>query len=174
MKNNVIALGFLSCLFAVSAANAADGTISFTGSVTAAACTVNTQTATQSVDLGSINSAGFTSVGTVAGATRFDITLASCPNTITKTSVKFDGTPDATDSRLLALTSGQTATGLGVAIYESNGTTLIPMQTASASKDLEEDATTTTMTFIAKYMSTGEKVEAGTAGASTSFTVGYN
>ncbi|EXF95613.1 ferrous iron transporter B [Pseudomonas fluorescens HK44] len=174
MKSNIISLGVLSCLFAAGAANAADGTISFTGSVVAAACTVSTQTAAQTVNLGTINSSGFTSAGTVAGATRFDITLASCPSTITKTSVKFDGTPDATDSRLLALTSGQTATGLGIAIYESNGTTLIPMQTASASKDLEADATSTTMTFIAKYMSTAANVGAGTASASTSFTIAYN
>jgi len=174
MKKNVIGLAVLSCLFAAGAANAADGTINFTGSVLATACTVNAQTATQSVELGSVDASGFTSAGKVAGATRFNITLASCPDTITKTSVKFDGTPDATNSSLLALTSGQTATGLAVAIYEADGTTLIPMQTASAAKDIPTDATSTTMTFIAKYMSTAATVGAGTAAASTSFTIAYN
>ena len=86
--------------------------------------------------------------------------------------MRFGGTAHPTDRRLLALTEGQAATGLGVAIYEGNGSTLLPLFTPSASKTPDSNAID--FTFVAKYMATAATVGAGTANAVTNFTISYN
>ncbi|MFX6096652.1 fimbrial protein, partial [Acinetobacter baumannii] len=72
---------------------------------------------------------------------------------------------------ILALNNGQTAANVGVALYEQDSATLIPVGSASTSVNLQEDVNNT-LTYFAKYMATGA-VGAGTANASTSFTVTY-
>ncbi|MBV6694000.1 fimbrial protein [Serratia quinivorans] len=177
MNKKLIALA----LFAgsVSVVQAADGTIKFTGNVTETACEVQSDA---SVALGNIQKSAFLSgAGATAGATRFTITLTNCPISTTSATVKFDGTANSTNSSLLALNTGSTAKGLGVALFEADGSTPIPLATASNAITL---ATTTgadesavnraTATYVAKYMSTAAAVTAGTADATTNFTVSYN
>ena len=53
--------------------------------------------------------------------------LNNCPAAVTSASVKFDGTADSSDTNILALNSGQTAKGVGVAFYEEDGITAIPL-----------------------------------------------
>lgn len=174
MKKSIIAMSLAALSLGASAVYAADGTINFTGSVTTDACTVNTASATQTVALGSVNATSFKAAGDVASPTKFTIQLSSCPNTITKAAVRFDGTPNATDSRLLSLSSGQSATGLAVAIYEADGNTIIPLQTASTGITIDSGKTVNEMSYVAKYMSTAGSVTAGGANASTNFTISYN
>ena len=106
-----------------------------------------------------------------AAAKRFNIVLKSCPASVTSASIRFDGATNTANPSILALTSGQTATNVGVALYEQDSATLIPVGSSSASVTLLEDVNNT-LTYFAKYMATGT-VGAGTANASTSFTVTY-
>lgn len=155
-------------------AHAADGTINFTGTILDSACTVDTSTATQTVNLGQIPKSSFSAAGDVAAATRFTIALKNCPAAVTSASVKFDGTADAKDSSILALSSGQTAQGVGVALYEADGVTAIPLATQSKSLTLDTSAgNTNAMTFVAKYKATQSTVVAGTANATSDFTISY-
>jgi len=178
MKKSIIALSLMASYMLASAANAADGTINFTGSIISSACTVNTASASQTVNLGNVNSTAFGStVGTTAAATQFSINLTNCPSSVTSASVKFDGTENATNSSILALSSGETATGVGVALYEADGSTVLPLQTASNSITIPTASSGTssaTLNFVAKYMSTASSVTAGTADATTEFTIVYN
>lgn len=163
------------------AAHAADGTINFTGEILDSACTVDTSTSTQTVNLGKIPKSAFTGVGQVAAATRFSIVLNNCPAAVTSASVKFDGTADANDADILALSSGQTAQGVGVALYEEDGVTPVPLATQSKSLTLDTSsagspavaANSNTMTFVAKYKATKATVVAGTANATSDFTITY-
>jgi major type 1 subunit fimbrin (pilin) len=176
MNKKIITLALFAA--SISAAQAADGTINFTGNVTETACEVQTNS---SVALGNIQKSAFSSgAGATAGATRFTITLANCPISTTSATVKFDGTANSTNSSLLALNTGSTATGLGVALFEADGSTPIPLATASnaitlATTGADESAVNgATATYVAKYMSTAAAVTAGTADATTNFTVSYN
>ena len=153
-------------------ANAADGVINFTGNITGTACVVETTAISQPVDLGTISTAAFAGGnGATAAAKRFNIVLKSCPDSISSASVRFDGTTNAANPSILALNNGQTAANVGVALYEQDSATLIPVGSASTSVNLQEDVNNT-LTYFAKYMATGA-VGAGTANASTSFTVTY-
>ncbi|UZE26231.1 fimbrial protein [Pseudomonas sp. B21-056] len=173
MKKTLIAVTLLAGAGVAGLANAADGKINFTGTVTSAACTITPATATQSVALGTVNTSALATVGSVASPTKFSIVLSSCPVAVTSATVKFDGPTDATNKNLLALTAGTgVATGVGVGLYESDATTQIAVGSPSASKPLSASADTT-FQFVAKYMATGT-VAAGTANAVSDFTVSYN
>ncbi|CNE15076.1 fimbrial protein [Yersinia nurmii] len=157
-----------------SAANAADGTINFTGTVIAEACTVSPASAGQTVALGNVSAKAFPSIGATAMPTKFDITLTSCPESVTKALVKFDGPFAENNTNLLALTTGAgVATGLGIAIYEADGTTLIPMTAPSAQKAVAKGVNPV-FSYIAKYMSTNDIVTTGPANAVTQFSISYN
>jgi len=163
------------------AAHAADGTINFTGEVVDSACTVDTSTASQTVNLGKVLKSAFTGVGQVAAATRFNIVLNNCPSSLPTVTVKFDGTANANDSDILALNSDQTAQGVGVALYEEDGVTPIPLATQSKSITLDTTSTgspavaanSNTLTFVAKYKATQQTIVAGTANATSDFTISY-
>lgn len=171
---NMTGLGLLVALLLPVTSFAADGTINFTGTITDATCKVTPGSANQTVALGTVSSSSFTSAGSQSSPTKFSIVLTQCPASAASARIKFDGPADATNSNLVALTSGTgVATGVGVGIYESNGTTQIPVATASASKTLSTSSDTT-FSFIAKYVSTTATVTAGTANAVSNFTVTYN
>lgn len=153
---------------------AADGTINFTGSIRDTACTVNTGSATQTVNLGTVAASAFGAAGSQASARQFAITLTNCPSAVTSASIRFDGPLASGNSSLLGLTSGTgVATGVGVGIYEKDSTTLIPIGQASSAVTLSSTGSNT-LNFIAKYVSTAATVGPGAANAAATFTVAYN
>lgn len=171
MKKLALISAILS-LSALQATYAADGVINFNGTITGTACVVDPSAISQPVELGTVSTAAFSGgSGATAAAKRFNIVLKSCPASVTSASVRFDGTTNAANPSILALSSGQSATNVGVAIYEQDSATLIPVGTSSASVALQEDVDNT-LTYFAKYMATGV-VGAGSAKSSTSFTVTY-
>lgn len=172
IKHALIGLTALTALQGV--AQAADGTINFTGTITDVACTVDTNSASQTVNLGTVSSKAFTSSGSSAAPTRFGITLTNCPEAAANASVKFSGPANSANTSIIALTSGSdVATGVGVGIYEEDASTLIPLGTTSASKALSSTENTT-LNFIAKYVATAASVGTGVANATSDFTIVYN
>lgn len=170
--NKIALVTAILSLTAIHAVNASDGVINFTGNITDTACVVDTASVSQPVDLGTVATSAFTGGnGTTAAAKRFNIVLKSCPASVSSASVRFDGATDNANPSILALSNGQTATNVGVAIYEQDNITLIPVGTTSASVNLLEDVDNS-LVYFAKYMATGS-VGAGTANSSTSFTVTY-
>lgn len=165
----------MATLFATSAL-AADGTVNFTGEILTSACKVDTNSLSQTVELGKVSSSAFTASGSTAAATKFDIKLTDCPtgaDSPTIASVKFDGTNNSANPNILALSTGSTATNVGIALYEKDGATLIPMSNQSQNNTIDSTSNSLTMSFIAKYMSTADTVTAGTANGATNFTVIY-
>lgn len=175
MNKKLIAVAMLASAALTSAAHAADGTINFTGNITDTACVVNTASANQNIPLGTVSDTAFSAAGDTAASKKVTITLESCPAAFTTASVSFDGTSDADNTNILALTSASTATGVGVALYEADGSTLIPLHTTSSAITLDTTAgAVNNLDYVAKYMSTATAVTAGTANASTDFTIVYN
>lgn len=169
--NKISLISAILSLCVLQAANAADGTINFSGNITGTACVVDTSAITQPVNLGTVSASALNGSGTTAAATRFNIVLTDCPESISSAKVRFDGVTNPINPSILALNNNATASNVGVAIYEHNSTTLIPVGTPSASVTLLPDVSNT-LTYIAKYMATGI-AGAGTADSSTSFTVTY-
>ncbi|RWR01119.1 fimbrial protein [[Pantoea] beijingensis] len=172
-KFTLIATATLAAVSICGTASAADGTINFTGSIRDTACTVDTASANQTVNLGNIATTSFGSAGSSASSARFTINLTDCPAAITSASIRFDGPLASGNSNLLALSSGQTATNVGVGIYEQNSTTLIPVGSPSDAVTLSATGINA-INFLAKYVSTAAVVGAGSANAVATFTVAYN
>ncbi|MDF7788623.1 fimbrial protein [Pantoea stewartii] len=173
MKNITLITSALFAAAISGSASAADGTINFTGKIADTACTVDPASANQTVNMGEVAASSFKSAGATASAARFTINLTNCPAAATSASVRFDGPLASGNGNLLALSSGQTATNVGVGIYEQDSNTLIPVGSASAPVKLSS-ASINALNFIAKYVSTAEKVSAGSANAAATFTVAYN
>lgn len=171
MKKLAIISTFISVL-SLNNAYAADGMISFTGKITATACKVNTSGG-NSVPMGSISTTAFApGAGVTAAAKAFNIVLKECPSDSTTVNVRFDGTRDTSNSNILALTPGtDVASNVGIALYESDGSTLIPLNADSAQKTLVSGDNT--LPYVAKYMSTASTVGAGKADAVAYFTIIY-
>ncbi|MCL1162080.1 fimbrial protein [Shewanella chilikensis] len=164
---------FVLPVFVCSTVFAVDGTVNFTGNVIGVACEVNPSSQVNNVKMGDISSAIFNDVGDTAAPTRFEIAITGCDDSLQKVNVRFDGPTDNNNSRLLALSQGETAAkGLAIALYEDDATTLIPLASASKSKDLEGGAAT--LSYVAKYMATADSVTTGSANATTNFTLSYN
>ena len=152
-------------------AQAADGTVHFTGTITADACTINGGTPDQTVDLGTVSSSAMAGVATKSTPTKFALKLTACPAALTSAAVKFDGTSDAVDSTLLKLDTGSTATGVGIEIGEADGT---PLGLFTASKSVAITGGAAELDFIGRYKSTIAAPTAGTANGTSQFTLNYN
>ncbi|WP_058911253.1 fimbrial protein [Entomohabitans teleogrylli] len=157
-----------------SIANAADGTINFTGTITDETCTIASGSQNLNVDLGRVaKSALDGGAGKKAGPTRFTLQLTGCPATVTGASVKFDGVAKPENRNLLELTGAGTAgvaTQVGIEIADRNGAT-IPLYTASSNYPLA--AGDNNLDFVARYVSTNTTVGVGTANSTSQFTINY-
>ncbi|WP_445493563.1 fimbrial protein [Photorhabdus sp. SF281] len=157
-------------------ANAADGKINFTGNIIANACKIDTDSANQNVNMGTISSNAFSGVDSTAAITPFSIKMSDCPPEHTHAQVKFDGQIDSKNSNLLALSNdkGQAvADGVAIGIYEEDNSTLIPLAKASKLQAFT-DQKTAELKFIAKYIATAQTIIPGSGDAVANFTVVYN
>ncbi|WP_275361984.1 fimbrial protein [Xenorhabdus bovienii] len=156
-----------------ASALAADGTINFNGRITKATCTVSTSTV--DVNLPEVGATALAGKGKTGGDTPFSIVLTGCgisTGDSANVQVKFGGVKDSNDTSLLKINAlGGGAEGVGIGIYENDGSTLINM--AALSKSTPVVAGVTTLKFKAKYVATGAPVKPGTVKASTDFTLDY-
>lgn len=179
MKIKIVALALTTAALGYNGlACAADGTINFTGMIADNVCTVDTASATQTVNLGNVSVNALASAGTTASPTRFTLTLKNCPDTVKTAQTRFDGTPASGNSSILALNTPADGTmtaakNVGVAIYEQDSSTLVPLGTPSKDTKISSTADNT-LTYIAKYYATGTPVSAGLADATATFTITYN
>jgi major type 1 subunit fimbrin (pilin) len=182
MKKTLLATALLATTaLSLSSALAADGTVNFTGSISATACKVDMGgSTTLAVPMGKISTTSFSGAGTTSAASKFSLQLKTCPTATTAT-VKFDGIAAGGDDKILALTGGAgAATGVGIQLSDKSGA-ILPLATNSTSYTLAlGDATDTTkdvtnnLDFTARYIATAATVGAGTANSTASFTINYN
>lgn len=137
----------------MSAVHAADGQIEFTGVVNDNACTINSQSVTQSVDMGQVRIADFpNTVGALAttGSKPFSISLENCSGpTMRNATVKFSGQQAATDATILGMVGSNQVPGLGIQIADAAGAKL-PLNTESTAYALRPASNT--FDFTASYV----------------------
>lgn len=180
----MLKMSSLACVLAMASlsANAADGTINFTGEIIDAGCNAfvnGSGTSTGNVDMGKVQKTAFKGVGsTVDGAastTGFTIELNDCPTTVTNVTFKFDGQNVNGDDKILALTTGTgVATGVGIQLYDK-ARGVIELAKASAPYTIANKGTpsTNSLPFYAKYIQTAAAVTTGPANSVATFTVNY-
>ncbi|CQD32378.1 fimbrial protein [Yersinia mollaretii] len=142
MKMNKIVLG-LSLAFGIAAfANAADqghGTVTFTGSIIDAPCSISSETANQEVDLGSVSNVVLKNGGKSVPQP-FDIKLEQCdPTTLKTVTTTFTGDKSLVNPDLLGITG--TAEGASVAITDL-ASNVIKLGKPTTAKDLSDGDTT--------------------------------
>ncbi|MDR6352454.1 fimbrial protein [Pantoea sp. SORGH_AS_0659] len=167
-KKALVAAALLS-IVSVNAAHAADGNLTFTGEILAATCTINgSAPGNINIPLGNFSVNEFGSTGTTAGNGKIVMELAGCPNQISTVKIQFEGTPDDDNPSLLKINGS--ATGLGIGIYETDGT---PIPIGNSSRDITLTSGAAKAEFDAKFMSTANTVGAGSANATATYTLQY-
>lgn len=171
MKNSFTLPAFaIAGMMVCGLAHAVDGTVNFTGAILDTACTITP--ATVPVNMGTLTSAGFSGVGSTPNFTEFSITLTACPAALTTAEVIFSGTANPADATVLGLTAGaNTASGVGIALFEADSATRVNLGTASAAQPIT--AAGGTLRFIAKYIQTAAPIVEGDANATATFILQY-
>lgn len=156
------------------AANAANGTVNFTGEIVQSTCTVVSADQTKTVVLGKYPTSAFPKTGATSGAKAFTISLEKCE--VGDYTLRFDGNTPTGNPDLLAVTGG--AKGVGVEILDNNSAIVpITQDVASpATVTIAAGATspgTATFNLRARYRSFQDVVTAGKADSNATFTIQY-
>lgn len=172
-KKNLLAAALISAsTFAVHAADQGSGTVTFTGSIIDAPCSITPQTSDQVVPLGQVSAALLAGQGT-STPQNFTINLEKC-NLIAPmsgVSITFSGMEDSDDADLLGIVGD--AKGAGIVITSGNGTA-IKLGEASSPQTL--GAGNNTLLFSAYLKGSSATVGSVVPGAFTSvtnFTLAY-
>ncbi|VWD07398.1 type-1 fimbrial protein subunit A [Burkholderia lata] len=140
--------------------------------VSVAACTTPNVT----VNMGSHMQSEFTGIGsTTKQAVAVNVAVNACPTGLNSIQYEFDPVNAVLDSTngVLALSSGSTATGIGLQLKDSSGNALkysTPYTLTSYSKSTGGSYT---IPLTARYYQTAAKVTAGSANAVLTFTMTY-
>ena len=177
---NKVALGLfiaatVGCSASAFAATNGEGQINFTGEIIDSACqVVNGLSNPLNVTLGKVSKTVFTGAGSTSTATKFDIELKNCPETVTTAAINFGGTPDANNNSTLALTPDtDAATGVAIQLIDSSEQP-VSLYTPSKEYPLASGTAVNDLQFAARYIQTGSAVTAGPANSVSTFTVIYN
>lgn len=175
-----------------TAVQAADGTITFNGTVTASACTAIASVTADSVETGSPISATLTlppvteetlkaNAGTYAGQTPFSIQLTGCEATAALNNVRaLFTTANATpDGYAMANTAASPAAGdVAVAIMRTDGTTQIdlnggPNGDQGVALPIGGSPGPVTLNYLAAYKSLSNNVTPGNVTGVADFVISY-
>ncbi|MEX3018215.1 fimbrial protein [Kluyvera sp. STS39-E] len=149
------------------------GGMRFQGEIIAEACSVDAGDRLMTVNMGQISSQRFHAAGEDASPVPFDIHLLDCSTAVSQhVGVSFHGAADGKDPDVLSVGEGAgIATGIGVALFDSDGSQ-IPLNGDPISWAKIYDGPTT-LHFVAKYRSTERQVTGGTANAQAWFSLTY-
>ncbi|SFN24483.1 major type 1 subunit fimbrin (pilin) [Izhakiella capsodis] len=174
MKKTLLAIALIATSAVSVSVSAADGAVNFTGTITDAACTIDTASQNQNVLMGNISRTAFSGAGSTAAPKNFTLVLTNCPDTVTGATVRFDGTQVPGDNSILMLTdSGSTTTAQGVGIQISdNQNKVVPLYEDSSVYPLISTGANK-LNFSARYIAVADQVTVGSANAVTQFTVVY-
>ncbi|MDH1125905.1 fimbrial protein [Enterobacter quasihormaechei] len=174
-KKLMIAMLAASSALTMTNAFAAAGTVNFNGNILDSACDVDVASQNQVVVLGDYNKTEFSAAGDRTAATQFNIILKNCPVSVTNARVRFDGTPDSINTRLLAVDTSVAGAATGVAINLMTADKAdLPLHGSNAYTYALSSTMDNTLEFYAQYISTASAVTAGPANSVANFSVVYN
>ena len=155
---------------------AADGTVEFTGSITANTCTIDGSagSATKTVTLGDIPASALSTAGQTAGNKTFSFTLTNCTAGASKVAARFESLVASSDGYLSLTGTGTAgvAENVQIGIYDAAGL-LQPVNGAvPATSYVDVVGNDATLNYTAAYYATGEAT-VGTANSQVAYTLSY-
>lgn len=148
------------------------GEMHFAGAVISSSCRAGIADAQLTVNMGAVSSYRFHFVGEDVDPVPFDIQLRGCSRSVLRrVGVAFRGVASGENPDLLSVgNSAQSATGLGIALFDSAGR-FIPLNSLSDASVSRERKTM--LRFVAKYRATREEVGGGVVNAQAWFYLIY-
>lgn len=144
--------------------------IRFTANIVNWSCTISTASQNITVNLGTWDTRSLKTPGTNTTPSYFSISLSHCNNGSVTTT--FNGTAAGNSSNELALDSASTATGVAIRFMNDDRTAL-PLNKSSATVPVDSSGSVI-LGFYAAYVSTADKIRAGSANAEATFTINYD
>ncbi len=189
IKRAMLAAGIVTTMALPLTGQASDGTITFTGAVTASTCTLsinggtNAGTATvalPTVDIGALSGSG---AGTTAAGTFFSVGVSACtgvadigsgtPVAPTSVAIYFEAGPNV-DEATGGLINTVTGSNVEVNLYNASGSTIVGTQIMPGTTTNQPTALTIasggTQWFYAGYSTAGAGIAATAGAVSTSIT----
>lgn len=173
MKLHTLALAAAAALLS-QAALASDGTITFTGALQNATCTI-TGGGNQTVTLPTLATSVLNSAGQTAGDTYFNISVTGCSAGLTGANAYFEagGNIDTTTGRLK---NTGAAGNVQLQLLNGNGTVINLAGVTTAAQNTTATTLVSnagTQTFIARYYATGA-TSAGSVASSVTYSMVHN
>ena len=174
MKKTLQSLLITSALAASMSAFAVDGTVNFTGEVTAQTCRFDgaTGAATKNVTLPKVSTSALSTVGQVAGRTKITFALSQCSED-TGVSVRFEPGPtvSAATGNLLNQTSG--GSNAQIQLLNSDfGIINASTNTGHITTNIAQG--NATLTYYAQYVAATAAATAGIVSSSVQYSLAYN
>jgi major type 1 subunit fimbrin (pilin) len=165
-------------LLSFSAA-ASDGTISFSGKIASATCTIDPGSAALTVTLPTLAVSAFqATAGTLAGITPFSLTATNCPGAVTSITTFFENNSnvDGTSGYLNNPAGAGQATGVALKLTNATGST-IDLSKSSGGQAVVAATVDGTGTAVAKfavqYVSTSATVVPGNVNPTITYSMVY-
>ncbi|MGL4726511.1 MAG: fimbrial protein [Scandinavium sp.] len=151
----------------------AGGRLNFHGGVADAACAVDAASANQTVQMGQVRKEAFHSIGDWQTPTDFQIKLEDCSTSVSKNAaVMFTGLTDGKDPQVFQVSATTNAAqGIGIGIFDSTGSLVVPNSTPLRSTRLLDGETV--LHYSAKYRSTDLVVKPGIVQTEVWFNILY-
>ncbi|MCM7773456.1 type 1 fimbrial protein [Enterobacter asburiae] len=174
MKKTILAGLITVAAISPLLANAADGTITFKGEVTANTCTVkiNDGAATNTVTLPTVTTSQLAAAGNTAAPTEVRIGLSSCSTAVSSARAFFESGPNVTAATHNLKNNG-TATNVEVQLLTPANSVIKIGDTSQRSGDsVAVTDGAATMKYSAQYYATGTS-GAGTVDTSVTYSIDY-
>lgn len=175
MKKHILAAMVTTMMIGCGMAHAADqghGTVTFTGSIIDAPCSIDPDSVDQTVDLGQVSSTALEADGNTGTSTpqNFEIKLKDCSlSTAKSVATTFTGAEGANDGSL-----GITGTASGASIILTNGDgQQIKLGKASAAQQLQDGNNTLLFSAYLKGDGASATVNPGEFTSIADFTLAY-
>jgi major type 1 subunit fimbrin (pilin) len=178
-KNHILGVAISAAMCVPMAAQASDGTINFTGLLTAQTCTINGGAGKDfTVALPTVSTANFTGAGSVAGATNFAIDVTACTAGVTGYTAYFEANQniDLTNGKLKNTAAGGAQFVEIELLNAANTATPIDLSKPTGSQGVTAGTFATptgTSNFIARYYATGATT-AGSVASQVTYSLVYN
>ena len=168
-------------LLAVKSAFAIDGTIDFSGEITANTCDVkvdSSSTGSTTVTLPAVSTSAFSGANSVAGTTAFNISLSNCLiDTDTTVSTYFEPGAYTNNNGRLSQSHASGATGVDIQLLNSAQSAMNLFASQGSQNDvgttMNIGETSAVLTYYAQYFATGT-VSAGPVTSQVSYSVVYD
>lgn len=177
-KRKILVAAALTCI-ATQGAFAADGTITFNGSVTAQTCTINgngTGAKDLTVALPTVSTSTLASAGNTAGRTPFNIALTACTPKSGNVHTFFEAGPTINPSTGNLVVASGGASNVEIQLLNVSDQSAIKLGSADASQNSKAVAINSsgaaTLQYYAQYYATGSAT-AGAANSSVMYTLSY-